>query len=126
MTHHIPGAGVQPVPATTVSRPSLTGPPITTGPSTRLSREAIRLGIALRHESLAELEDEMVAACEAAAATAGSRCLNADDRSRWDRATWDRYLDAATRLEAGYGPRMRRLRDDIARLERLLELPIAA
>ena len=49
-----------------------------------------------------------------------------DDRASWDRGAWQRYLDAAVRLEAGYGPRMRRLREDIARLERLLDLSVAA
>jgi len=29
-------------------------------------------------------------------------------------------------MESSHGPRLRRLRDDIARLERLLDLPVAA
>lgn len=73
--------------------------------------------MALRRKRLAELEAQMAGACDAAAAGPG-------DRRCWDRATWQRYLDAATRLECSYGPRMRRLRDDIARLDRLLDLPL--
>ena len=83
----------------------------------RLSREMIRHGAALRRARLAELEAQMVEACDAAAASPG-------DRRCWDRAAWQRYLNTATRLEGSYGPRMRRLRDDIARLDRLLDLPL--
>lgn len=126
MTHHIPGSGAQPTPSAAMSRPTLVLPPIAAPPPPRLVREAIRLGIALRRECLADLEAEMVAACEAAAGLGEVRCPAARDRSRWDRAAWDRYLDAAARLADGYSPRMRRLRDDIARLERLLDLPVTA
>jgi hypothetical protein len=38
---------------------------------------------------------------------------------------WRRYLDAAARLEPHYGPPMRRLQE-IDRLQRLLDLPLAA
>ncbi len=83
----------------------------------RLSREMIRRSVVLRRKRLAELEARMVDACDAAAAGPG-------DRRCWYRAAWQRTLDAATRLEGSYGPRMRRLRDDIARLDRLLDLPL--
>jgi hypothetical protein len=68
----------------------------------------------------------MVAACERAAARgrAGGVCI--DDRATWDRATWRRYLDAATRLEPAYGPPMRRLLQEIDQLKRLMALPRAA
>jgi hypothetical protein len=49
-----------------------------------------------------------------------------DDRATWDRPTWQRYLDAATRLEPDYGPPMRRLLQEIDQLTRLIDLPIAA
>ncbi len=35
-------------------------------------------------------------------------------------------LDAATRLEPDYGPRMRRMLQEIDRLARLIDLPVAA
>ena len=94
--------------------------------STRLSREALLLGIKLRREALDDLAAEMVGACEAAAGSGDPRYASMDARRFWDRAAWRRYLDTAASLERRYGQRMRRLRDDIARLERLLELPVAA
>ncbi len=81
--------------------------------------------VALRRARLADLEAQMAEACEAAAAKGDPWASLPGDRRGWDRAAWQRYLDAAMRLEGSYGPRMRRLRDDIARLERLLDLPFA-
>jgi hypothetical protein len=80
------------------------------------------LTIARRRAALAELEAEMTAACEAAALGTRPRTNEAFDREQWDRATWYRYLAAAMRLEAEYGPRMRRLRQEIGQLERLKTL----
>jgi len=94
--------------------------------SARLSRQALDLQIALRRARLTELEAEMIAACEAAALGARPPASAGFDRAPWDRATWQRYLAAAMRLEATYGPRMGRLRQEIGQLERLLTLPIAA
>lgn len=94
-------------------------------PCPRLSRAMLGHGVALRRERLAELEARMVDACDAAAVRGDPGASTPGDRRRWDRAAWQRYLDAATRLERSYGPRMRRLRDDIVRLERLLDLPLA-
>lgn len=94
-------------------------------PHLRFSREAISQGVALRRERLADLEAQLADACEAAAARGDAWASVPGDRRRWDRAAWQRYLDAALRLERTHGPRMRRLRDDIARLERLLDLPLA-
>ena len=41
----------------------------------------------------------MAASCEAAAARGAPRAIRVDDRGTWDRAMWQRYLDAAARLE---------------------------
>jgi len=120
MTQVIPGHGALPVPPPTAFRvfayeapaPASVAPLLP-----RLDREMIRRSVALRRKRLAELEAQMVEACDAAAADPG-------DRRCWDRAAWQRYLNAATRLEGSYGPRMRRLRDDIALLDRLLDLPL--
>lgn len=49
-----------------------------------------------------------------------------DDCETWDKAAWQRYLEAAARLEPDYLPQMRRLLRDIDRFERLLTLPMAA
>jgi hypothetical protein len=86
----------------------------------------LTLQIDFRRARLAELETEMVAACEAAALGTRSRIIAASHSRHWDRTTWHRYLAAAMRLEATYGPRMRRLRQEIGQLERLRTLLIAA
>lgn len=93
-------------------------------PPTVLSRQALDWQITLRRARLVELEAEMIAACETAAL--GTRSQTTSDREHWERATWQRYLAAAMRLEATYGPRMRRLHQEIGQLERLMTLPIAA
>ena len=95
-------------------------------PPSTLSCRMLDLTIARRRAALAELEAEMTAACEAAALGTRPRTSGAIDREHWDRATWHRYLAAAMRLEVEYGPRMRRLRQEIGQLERLMTLPIAA
>jgi len=120
MTQVVPGHGALPVPPPTAFHVLACGarsPAPVALLLPRLSREMIRRSVALRRKRLAELEVQMVDACDAAAAGPGNR-------RRWDRAAWQRYLGAATRLEGSYGPRMRRLRDDIARLDRLLDLPL--
>lgn len=124
MIHHAvgTGSGPTPVPSAAIGRPEPTASPF----PAHLSREVLRLGVALRREVLAGLEAEMVEACETAAGSGDPRTSAPDDRASWDRDAWRRYLDAAARLEGCYGPRMRRLREDIARLERLLDLPVAA
>ena len=82
--------------------------------------------IAVRRARLAALEAEMNAACEAAALGTRSPARATCDRERWNRTTWHRYLAAAMRLEATYGPRLRRLRREIGQLERLKTLLTAA
>lgn len=82
--------------------------------------------IGRRRTALAALEAEMTAACEADAIGTRSRTSASADHAGWDRATWHRYLAAAMRLESEYGPRMRRLCQEIGQLERLMSLPIAA
>ena len=123
MTHHPLGRDAVPLPTDTIGHAARMAAPIA---PTRLDREVLRLGVALRREALARLEEEMVAACEAAAGLGDPRTCAPDDRASWDRGAWRRYLDEAARSESIHGPRMRRLRDEIARLERLLDLPVAA
>ena len=84
------------------------------------------LKIVLRRARLAALETEMIAACKVAALSTRPQTSTAYDREHWDRVTWHRYLAAAMRLEATYGPRMRRLHREIGQLERLMTLPTAA
>ena len=83
----------------------------------------LTLQIAFRRGRLAALEAEMTAACEAAALGTRSPAHATCDRERWNRTTWHRYLAAAMRLEATYGPRLRR---EIGQLERLKTLLTAA
>lgn len=94
-------------------------------PAVRLSRQTLDAQIARRRVRLAELEADMIAACEAA--VRGRRALpNAGfQREQRNRTLRRRYLAAAMRLEATYGPRMRRLRLEIGQLERLMALLIA-
>nr|WP_294516543.1 hypothetical protein [uncultured Rhodopila sp.] len=92
----------------------------------RLDRNHLVSGIASRRRRLADLEAAMAASCEAAAARGAPRGIRVDDRATWDRAMWQRYLDAAARLEPDYGPLMRLLLREIDRLQRLLDLPLAA
>ncbi|HUZ62987.1 MAG TPA: hypothetical protein VMU82_04650 [Acetobacteraceae bacterium] len=119
MTHLSPDGGTRRLLPPTINRPS----PALAHP---LSRRVLDWQIALRRARLTELEARMIAACEAAALGSGSPPCTRLDRESWDRSTWHRYLAAAMRLETTYGPPMRRLRQDIARLERLKALPIAA
>ena len=95
-------------------------------PAAVLSRQALDVQIARRRAHLAELETEMITACEASALRTCPQTSATSGRERWDRATWHRYLAAAMRLEATYGPRMRRLHQEIGQLERLMTLLIAA
>jgi hypothetical protein len=89
------------------------------------SRQTLIPHIARRRAALAVLEAEMIAACETAALATRSVTDGPLDRERRDRATWHRYLAAALRLETVYGPRVRRLRQKIGQLERLMTLPFA-
>jgi hypothetical protein len=91
-----------------------------------LDRNILRHGIAARRQRLAELETSMVDACERAAMRGACRTVRTDDCKTWDKAAWQRYLEAAARLEPDYLPQMRRLLRDIDRFERLLTLPMAA
>ena len=76
-----------------------------------------------KHASSARLQTAWATAAEADAAVGRSRSVRMDDRETWDRATWDRYLAAASRHEPDYMPRIRRLLDEIASIEKLLALP---
>ena len=126
MTHLSPDGGAVSPPSTLSrrDRPTVIRAPGFTAPVQR--PDAADLQIASRRARLAELEAEMIAACEAAALGTRSRTRATAERKHWDRTTWHRYLAAAMRLEATYGPRMRRLRQEIGQLERLMTLPIAA
>ena len=92
----------------------------------QLDRDGLRAGVVARQRELAAIEAAMVATCEQAAARGADRHVRIDDRGTWDRGTWDRYLAAAARHEPDYGPRLRRLYQEIDQLERLVELPLAA
>lgn len=125
MTHLASGdAGAAALPTRlSTSHPT---PPASGQVHPHLDRDCLRAGIARRRQTLADLEAAMVAACEQAAARGAAGFVRIDDRATWDRAMWQRYLDAAARLEPDFGPRMRRLLLEIDQLTRLIELPIAA
>jgi hypothetical protein len=123
---HIKAGGLQttPPPATPALEPTRAA----AGAAHRqsLDRHELSSGIAARRQRLHELEIEMVAACEAAAAGSAPREVVVADRGTWDRKMWDRYLAAAAKLECDYGPEMRRLLQQIDQLERLLKLQVSA
>ena len=123
MTHLSPDGGAM-SPPSTLSRQALIRPPSARAvlPRPFSGQMLLTLQVASRRARLADLEAEMIAACEAAALGARSRTNATAERKRWNRATWHRYLAAAMRLEATYGPRMRRLRQEIGQIERLKTL----
>jgi hypothetical protein len=94
MTHMTPG-GDSPVssqtPATTVFQQSL-------------DRNRLREAIGVRSQRLAKREADLVAACEKAVAHGAGRHIRLDDRTTWDRAAWNRYIEIATRLEPAFMP----------------------
>lgn len=101
--------------------------PMTAAPVHRhLDRARFLAGVAERRQVLADLEARLATACEQRAARGRASTVRIDDRATWDRPTWNRYLAAAAELEPEYGPRMRRLWQEIGQLERLAELPVAA
>jgi hypothetical protein len=126
MTHLSPAGGAASPPPSTFLRTSIRPAPALPALPHPLNRRVLTLKIACRCARLAELEAEMIAACEAAARGAPSRASVTPKRGHWDRKTWHRYLATAMRMEAAYGPRMRRLRQEIGQLERLMDLRIAA
>ncbi len=91
-----------------------------------LDLAGLRSGIASRTREIGDLEGQLVAACEAAAARNAAVGVRIADRETWDRPTWNRYLAAAIQLEPDYGPRMRRLYQEVDQLKRLIALPRAA
>ena len=126
MTHLPPAGGAASPPPSTFPRTSIRPAPAQPALPHPLDRQVLTLKIARRRARLAELEAGMIAACEAAASGYPSRAGATPKRGHWDRTTWHRYLATAMRMEAAYGPRMRRLRQEIGQLERLMDLRIAA
>ena len=115
MTYVTPGeshSGAPPALAATRFEPSL-------------GRSRLCEAIAVRRHRLAEREAELVAAYEKAAAHGAGQDIRVDDRATWDRAAWNRYVDAATRLEHDIMPEMLDLIKEIERLERLVAIPAA-
>jgi hypothetical protein len=121
MIRHRPDGGAMPQPPAMLNLQALTQPSSVRPalPHPLSSQMLLTLQIAARHARLAELEAEMIAACEAAAPGSRSRTNATCERARWNRTTWHRYLAATMRLEATYGPLMRRLCQEIRQLERL-------
>ena len=126
MTHLSPAGGAASSPSVRFQRTSNWPAPAQPALPHPLDRQVLTLNIACRRARLADLEAEMIAACEAAAPGYPSRASATSNRGRWDRTAWHRYLATAMRMEAAYGPRMRRLRQEIGQIERLIELRIAA
>ena len=116
MTHMTSGGG----PPVALRTPDATAFP----PS--LDHGRLREAIAVRRQRLAECEADLVAACEKGVAHGAGRHIRLDDRTSWDRAAWNRYVETAARLEPEFMPEMLRLIRDIERLERLAALPVTS
>lgn len=86
-------------------------------------RSRLRSALVAKRSALARLEAAWVAAAEADIAPGRGRGVHMDDRATWGRATWDRYLAAASKHEPDYMPRIRRLLGEIENVEKLLALP---
>lgn len=86
-------------------------------------RSRLRSALLVKRTAIARLETAWVAAAEADAAVGRNRAVHMDNRETWDRATWDRYLTAASKHEPDYMPRIKRLLGEIDNIEKLLALP---
>lgn len=91
-----------------------------------MDRQIIATGIAARRQQVTFIEDRLLSACERAAGHGRRGRRPPEDRDAWDRHTWNRYLREAVAQEAELGPELRRLHGEIAVLERLSSLPLAA
>jgi hypothetical protein len=120
MTHIHPGGETRPAP------PMLAGIPARPRTMQGFDRRRLRQAIMDKRAQLAALEMSMVAICEQDAARGLGHGVRIDDRDTWDKATWDRYLAAATCHEPEYMPAMFRILDEIERLKRLMSLPLAS
>lgn len=125
MTHLSPATAAPALTSLLLSKPAPTLQP-RLPPTRHLDLAGLRDGIGSRQQEIADLETRLVAACEAAAARNAPHGVCIEDRETWDRAMWNHYLAAAAQLEPDYGPRMRRLYQEIDQLKRLVALPRAA
>lgn len=91
-----------------------------------MDRQIIAARIAVRRQQIMLIEDRLVSACEQAAGHGRPGHRPPEDRSEWNRSTWGRYLREAATQEQKLGPQLRRLHAEIAQLEHLSALPLAA
>lgn len=121
MSHLDTKVPAAPPPPAAISRAGAVTPAAHT--SAVLERRVLELRLAVLRGRYDELEAELIAGCEAAAARGDPRTSAPDARELWDRETWRRYLAAAEGQSRILGPSMRRLRDEIGRVEAVLEAP---
>jgi hypothetical protein len=69
-----------------------------------LDRNRLREAIAVPRRRLAERETDLVAVCEKAVVQGAGHRIRVDDRTTWDRAVWNRYIDTAARLQSAFMP----------------------
>ena len=121
MSHLNPGGDTRPVPPLLCASAA-------PGQSQLLGIDCfcIRDAIAVRRARIGAIELEWIAACESNAARGAGHGIRLDDRETWDKAAWGLYLAAAAASEPDYVPQLRRLYDEIGRLERLLTALTAA
>jgi hypothetical protein len=122
MTHLTPGGIRAPMPSR-LSTVAALAAPLHRILTAAIDRDRLEAGIAVRQQQLDQLEAQMVADCEAAAAKVAPRDARLDDRDSWTIPMWDRYVTAAATLDPAIGRRMNRLSREIQQLQRLLDLP---
>lgn len=109
--------------ATTRQAPPAASPAVPPFTALLGDRNRLRAVLQEKRTTVTRLEILWVATAEADAAPGRDQSVRMDDRGTWDRATWNRYLVAASRHEPDYMPRIRRLLREIDAIERLLALP---
>ena len=91
-----------------------------------MDHQIIAARIAVRRQQIILIEDRLVSACERAAGHGRRGRRPPEDRGAWDRHTWNRYFREAVVQDHELGPELRRLHGEIAVLEQLSSLPLAA
>jgi hypothetical protein len=93
----------------------------TRSPIMGIEPHRIQDAILRKRAQIASLELDWSSASERAAARSLGAAAGLGDRESWDRATWDRYLSAASDCQEDYLPRLRRLYEGVTRLEQLAD-----
>jgi hypothetical protein len=86
----------------------------------RFDRTALANGAASRHSRLRAIEAEIDHACERAA-IGNCAWIRHQDRQKWDRRRWRRYIAEAVQQAYIHPPELDGLRQEVSQLERLIQ-----